>query len=164
MINFMWDNFFRRKNHTVFDFLSKQPLFSELSRKEISIIERLVHHRSFFSGEDIFKPNSSIGLFMIMQGKVHIFYEGVKEKEPLVVSRLGDGDFFGELSLVQDKTYKKTSAKAVEACELYGFFKPELLDLIEKSPKTGAKILMKLSEILGIRLQKAGEKLAQFPS
>lgn len=162
MIDFLWNNFFRKKNNSISDFLKQQMLFSSLAPKEIRIVERLIHHRSYFSGEIIFKPGSSIGLYMILKGKVHILHE--KGEEHSVISCLEEGDFFGELSLVQEKGYQKTMAKAVEPSELLGFFKPEMTSLIEKSPRLGSKILIQLSNILGSRLQKAGEKLAQFSS
>ena len=163
MIDFLWKNFFRKKNSSTVDFLKQQTLFSSLTPRELRVVERLVHNRSYFPGEVIFKPGSSIGLYMILKGKVNILYEGKGNGESSIVSRLGEGDFFGELSLVQDKGYQKTMAKSVESCELLGFFKPEMMSLIEKSPKLGSKILIKLSEVLGMRLQKAGEQLAGFP-
>ena len=162
MIDFLWNNFFKKKQNSISSFLQNQPLFSTLTPRELRVVERLIHRRSYFSGEVIFKPGSGIGLYMILKGKVHISYTGSDEKNPLVIGQLGEGDFFGELSLIQEKGYQKTTAKAVEASELLGFFKPEMTSLIEKSPKLGAKILTKLCEILGMRLKKAGEKLAGF--
>ena len=160
MIEFLWNNFFKPKNQSRVDFLKKQPLFSSLSNKELRMVERFIHHRTYFSGEVIFKPGSSIGLYMIMKGQVQITYGDDNPSN----MQLEEGDFFGELSLVQDKGYHQTAAKAITACELLGFFKPELLSLIETSPRLSARILMKLSSILGLRLKKAGEKLMELHS
>ena len=164
MIEFLWNNFFKPKNQSRIDFLKKQPLFSSLSNKELRMIEKFIHTRTYFSGEVIFKPGSSIGLYMIMKGKVQITYGDDNSSRTSNISQLEEGDFFGELSLVQDKGYHKTTAKATEPSELLGFFKPELLSLIENSPRLSARILMKLSSILGLRLQKAGEKLMEIHS
>ena len=160
MIEFLWNNFFKSKNQSKIDFLKKQSLFSSLSNKELRIVEKFIHHRTYFSGEVIFKPGTSIGLYMIMKGQVQITYGDDNPSNTL----LEEGDFFGELSLVQDKGYHKTTAKAAKPSELLGFFKPELLSLIETSPRLSARILMKLSGILGLRLQKAGEKLMEIHS
>lgn len=165
MIEFLWSNFFKSKNQSKIDFLKKQTLFSSLNNKEIRIVEKFIHHRTYFSGEVIFKPGSSIGLYMIMKGQVQITYgDNNSSSNSSNVSLLEEGDFFGELSLVQDKGYHKTTAKATEPSELLGFFKPELLSLIETSPRLSARILMKLSSILGLRLQKAGERLMEIHS
>lgn len=164
MIDFLWKNFFQTEKQSIYNFLQNQPLFSTLSVKEIRLIERIVYHRSYFPGEVIFKPSSNIGMYMIMQGQVHISYEDKSQEDPLILSRLKEGDFFGELSLVQEKGYQKITAVATEASDIYGFFRPELLQLTIKHPKIGCKIMMKLSEILGIRLQKAGEQLATHSS
>lgn len=158
MIEFLWNNFFKSKNQSKIDFLKKQPLFSSLNNKELRMVEKFIHHRTYFSGEVIFKPGSSIGFYMIMKGRVQITYG---EDNPSH-TQLEEEDFFGELSLVQDKGYHKTTAKAIEPSELLGFFKPELLSLIENSPRLSARILMKLSSILGLRLKKAGEKLMEI--
>jgi len=162
MIEFLWNNFFKSKNQSKIEFLKRQPLFSALNNKEIRMVEKFIHHRTYFSGEVVFKPGSSIGLYMIMKGKVQITYGD--SSDTVNVSQLEEEDFFGELSLVQDKGYNKTTAKATEPSELLGFFKPELLSLIETSPRLSARILMKLSSILGQRLQKAGETLMELHS
>lgn len=165
MLEFLWENFFRTKQDSIKNFLSEQAIFAYLSPKEIRLIERLVHHRSYFPGETIFKPSSSIGMYMIIKGKVHISYEdNDKQKAPLIVSRLAEKDFFGELSLVQESSYQKTTAVAIESTEVVGLFKPDLMQLIEKYPKTGSKILLALCEVMGVRLQKAGEKLSEISS
>ena len=164
MIEFLWNNFFKPKNQSKIDFLKGQPLFSSLNNKEIRIVEKFIHHRTYFSGEVIFKPGSSIGLYMVMKGQVQITYGEDTSSNTMNVSQLEEGDFFGELALVQDKGYHKTTATATEPSELLGFFKPELLSLIETSPRLSARILMKLSSILGLRLQKAGESLMELHS
>ena len=159
MADFLWENFFRNKKSSFREFLGEQKIFSSLSDKELKLVERIVHLRSYFPGEIIFKPGSSIGLYMVLKGEVHIFYGEPTQDKPVVISTLKEGDFFGELSLVQEKSYQKTSARAETTVELLGFFKPELMSLIDKSPRLGCKILIRLSEILGTRLQKAGEQL-----
>ena len=158
MIEFLWQNFFKSKTPPLLTFLKQQILFSSLSDKELKVIEKFIHHRTYFPGETIFKPGKTIGLYMILKGKVQIFYG-----DSALIS-LKEGEFFGELSLVRETGYQKTTAKAAEALELYGLFRPEFMSLIETNPRLSCKVLMKLSEILGSRLQQAGEKLVQKSS
>ena len=96
-------------------------------------------------------------MYIILSGKINILHGNSNNTESSVISQLNEGDFFGELCLAQEKGYHHVSAQAIEESKLLGFFRPDLLNLIEKNPNTGIRILMKLSEILGERLQKAGE-------
>ena len=164
MPSFLWENFFRKKSPSYDHFLKEQPLFSALTSRELRILKRILHERAYFPGEVIFKSGSSIGFYMILSGEVHIFYGDSQKEEKNLVNRLKQGDFFGEMALVQDQVYQKTLAKSAAHSNLLALFKPELISLIEKHPKLGVKILIKLSETMGLRLQKAGDKLSQMSS
>ena len=158
MLELMWKNFFKNKNESQISFLKKQVLFSSLKEKEIRILEKSIHQRSYFSGEKIFKPGANTGFYMILKGQVEISYD-MPDGDQVVVSLLKEGDFFGELALVQDKGFQKTTAQAASTTELLGLFRPELMSLIDKYPKIGSYILIKLSSVLGERLKKTGEVL-----
>ena len=158
MLELMWNNFFKNKNESQVSFLKKQALFSSLKDKEIRILEKSIHQRSYFSGENIFKSGVNKGFYMIVKGHVEISYD-MPDGKQVVVSSLKEGDFFGEWALVQDKGFQKTIATAVSATDVLGLFKPEFLSLVDKHPKIGSRILMKLSEVLGERLKKTGEVL-----
>ena len=159
MLNLLWQNFFQNNNKSRISFLRNQVVFSTLKDKEIRIIEKIIHPRSYFAGENIFKPGFNIGFYMIVKGSVDISYD-MPDGNQVIVSSLEQGDCFGELALVQqDKSYQKTTAQASSATELLGLFRPEFISLIEKYPRIGSRILMRLSEMLGERLKKTGEVL-----
>ena len=159
MLSLLWQNFFQKKSQSRIVFLRNQMIFSTLKDKEIRIIEKIVHPRSYFSGENIFKPGFNIGFYMIVKGGVDISYD-MPDGNQVVVSTLKEGDCFGELALVQqDKSYQRTTAQANSTTELLGLFRPEFISLIEKYPRVGSRILMRLSEMLGERLKKTGEVL-----
>lgn len=162
MIDFLWKNFFKKEEKNIETVLKENPLFESLSNKELKLLSNLIHQRSFVPGEFIFQEGKGLGMYIILSGKVNILHGNSNNTESSVISQLNVGDFFGELCLAQEKGYHHVSAQAAEESKLLGFFRPDLLNLIEKNPGTGIRILMKLSEILGERLQKAGEKLSQF--
>ena len=162
MIDFLWKNFFKKEETNIETVLKSNPLFESLSSKELKLLAGMVHKRSFIPGEFIFQTGKGLGMYIILSGKVSILHGDSNGTEASVISQLKDGDFFGELCLVQEKGYHYVSAQAAEECKLLGFFRPDLLNLTEKNPSTGVRITMKLGEILGERLQKAGEKLSQF--
>ena len=162
MIDFLWKNFFKKEEKNIETILKENPLFESLSGKELRLLSNLVHQRSFIPGEFIFQEGKGLGMYIILSGKVNILHSNSNGAEAVVISQLKVGDFFGELCLAQEKGYHHVSAQAAEESKLLGFFRPDLLNLTEKNPSTGVRILMKLGEILGERLQKAGEKLSQF--
>ena len=53
------------------------------------------------------------------------------------------GDFFGELSLIEDPSFRSASAASLSRSTLIGFFKPDLLQVIQRNPSTGNKISLR---------------------
>ena len=162
MIDFLWANFFKKEEKNIETVLQANPLFESLSKKELKLITKLVHQRSFIPGEFVFQVGKGLGMYIILSGEVHILHGDGEGGEPSLISQLKEGDFFGEICLMQEKGYHYVSAQAAQECKLLGFFRTDLLNLMEKNPWTGGRILMKLGEILGERLKKAGEKLSQM--
>ncbi len=169
MVNTIWDNIFKRaeKQNDLILALKKNPLFENLSQRELMFIKDLVHIRQHQPGEIIFKQGEmGIGMYIIMNGTVDIYIEDSQEieKEPVSihVTRLVTGDFFGELALVEDKGRRTASAIAQDETRLIGFFKPELVDIVERNPRTGVQILMRLGEILGRRLKETADKVTRL--
>ncbi|MCK4448175.1 MAG: cyclic nucleotide-binding domain-containing protein, partial [Candidatus Marinimicrobia bacterium] len=70
------------------------------------------------------------------------------------------GDFFGELSLL-DEEVRSASAIAKDHSTLLGFLRPDLFSLLERNPELGNKILLNLARVIGARLRKTNELLAE---
>ena len=45
---------------------------------------------------------------------------------------------------------------------MIGFFKPDLMEILERSPATGIKITFRLAEVLGKRLKETTEKVSDL--
>ena len=169
MVNTLWDNIFRRaeERSDVGQVLGRNFLFETLSKKELQFLRELVHVRTFHPGETVFKQGEiGIGMYILARGTVDIFVEDpqVQDKEAgsVHITRLGPGDFFGELSLVEDKGRRTATAIACEETTLIGFFKPDLMEIVERNPSTGVKILGRLGEVLGRRLKKTADKVTRL--
>jgi len=65
------------------------------------------------------------------------------------------------LSLLGDAP-RSASAVAKAPSTLLCFFKPELLDLIERNPKLGSKILFRLAWTIGERLKSTNEQVKEL--
>ncbi len=163
MKNALWTNIFSHwkssDNQTVLT-LKQVPIFHGLKNREYKEIEKLIHERNYKPSETVFKENApGEGMFVILSGKVEIFVEGADEKKN-VLAELSDGEFFGELSLLDDDIRSATAITTVHS-RLLGFFRPDLFSLLERNPELGNKLLLNLSRVIGTRLRKTNELLIQ---
>jgi CRP-like cAMP-binding protein len=74
------------------------------------------------------------------------------------MTELGDGEFFGELPLL-DGGSRSATAVAKTSCRIFGFFQPDLFSLIERNPRLGVKIVLSLAAIIGMRLRAVNERV-----
>ncbi|MDZ4677197.1 MAG: cyclic nucleotide-binding domain-containing protein [Oligoflexia bacterium] len=169
-MNFLWDNIFKRleREQDIGAILANNILFRNLSKSELKFIEKIIHIRKYRAGETIFRQNENgVGMYIVVKGRVdisiidEILLEPNTEKE-VVVTRLEPGDFFGELSLVEEISRRSATAISSEDTVLIGFFKPDLLEILERSPSIGVKVVFRLAEVLGRRLKETTEKISQL--
>ena len=159
----LWRNLFSGKNiqdGSTEAVLSRVPAFSDLSARELRGVAAIVHKRVYKSGEPVFyQGDPGLGMYIIREGEVSIrIAEREGEEKELAV--LTDGDFFGELALL-DESPRSASALCKTDCSLIGFFRTDLFELIEQKPDLGIKIVLKLAEILAERLRKADKDLSK---
>ena len=171
MIQYFWENVLkkRRGENDIFSFLKESFLFKDLSVKEIEFLTHIVHIRHFEPGERVFKQGDpGVGMYLILNGTIDIIMHDpsveLKSNTPeeVFITRLEKGDFFGELSLIEDPSFRSASAVSVSRTCLVGFFKPDLVQVIQRNPLTGNKISLRLAEILGKRLRETTEKVTEL--
>ena len=162
----VWKNLFSGKNildGTTEAVLSKVPAFSGLSARDLRRVAAIVHKREYKSGEPVFyQGDPGLGMFIIREGEVSIrISEREGEEKELAV--LSDGDFFGELSLL-DESPRSATAMCKTDCSVIGFFRTDLMELIKENAELGMKIVMKFAEILAVRLRKTDKELSKVQS
>ncbi len=137
------------------DMLRRIPIFADCTRRELAAVERILHRRDYLRDEVIFhQDDPGLGMYIIESGKVAIIAEPSRH----VLSELGDGEFFGELALLTESP-RSATAVAVLPCKVLGFFQPDLFGLIERNPRLGVKIVLRLAAVIGDRLRKANDKI-----
>ena len=161
--NSIWYNFFRKsseEDNSLEAFLSRVPIFSQLTARELRKLAAIVHRREYTASEYVFSQGDpGLGMYVVQDGQVEIiFTDPAGVKKNLAVLR--PGDFFGELSLL-DESPRSASAIAKGHSRIIGFFRPDLIDLLNRSPKSGTKILFKLGEVIGTRLRITNEQLGK---
>ena len=145
-----WSNIFSKleAKSSIAELLKAIPVFADLNANEIRDVERILYRRTYAPGEVIFNQGDpGVGMYIVGEGEVEIR----TEPENDVLTTLGEGAFFGEVSLLNEVP-RSATARAHSPCVLWGFFRPELMDLIERKPRLGVKILLHLAQITGRRL------------
>jgi len=145
----------RGKEGDILPVLRTIPIFEGLGFNDLKKIELIVHKRTFMPNEIIFyERQPGAGMYIIKKGLIKL--TKTVNEERVKISELKDGEFFGEMSLL-DEYPRSAEATAVEKTEALGIFRPDLFDLIESNPKLGYKILLKLSKRLASRLRETTE-------
>lgn len=168
MLKSLWENkAFKGKKDTT-AILKENILFQDLSARDLRFVTNIVHHRHYRNSEIVFHQGEiGFGMYIIAEGSIEITATAGhpaasgKAEEVLVV-RLHQDDFFGELALVEENARRNATARALTDTRLIGFFKPDLLEIIERRPATGVKILLRLGEVIGRRLVETTEKMTRL--
>ncbi|MDY6916258.1 MAG: cyclic nucleotide-binding domain-containing protein [Candidatus Cloacimonadota bacterium] len=162
MKNPIWENLFRNWNQSeekqTLNTLKNIPIFYNLQTAEIKEVKKLIHNRFYKKDEYIFQQNAlGVGMYIVQKGKVNIQLED-KNNSKLVLAEMKEGDFFGEMTILDEKP-RSAAAIATTDCSILGFFKPDLMSLLKRKPIIGSKILYNLTKIIAQRLQNTYAKL-----
>ena len=156
----LWSNFFRQRKEqkSLSEMLREIPIFSDLRKGELRKLEKIVHLRRFKPGEEVFREGEpGVGMYIVRSGGIDILQRSEDGSEQCL-AHLGSGDFFGELALL-DEAPRSATARATEPTELWGIFRPDLMDLIQRDPRLGVKIVLPLARLVGERLRRTNELL-----
>ena len=146
----------RGREGDIIPILRTIPIFEGLAFNDLKKIELIVHQRTFMPDEIIFyERQPGAGMYIIKKGLIKL--TKTVNEERVKIGELKDGEFFGEMALL-DEYPRSAEATAVEKTEALGIFRPDLFDLIESNPKLGYKILLRLSKRLASRLRETTEK------
>ncbi len=165
MLKSFWENTVVKGRQDLLTALKANVLFQDLSNRDLRFVADIVHLREYRNGEIVFHQDEiGFGMYIIAHGVIDITASSHYSDAggEMFVVRLEQGDFFGELALVEENGRRSANAKAATDTRLIGFFKPDLLDIIARRPAAGVKILLRLSEVLGRRMAETTGKMTQL--
>jgi CRP-like cAMP-binding protein len=136
---------------TTTEFLAKVPLFQSCSDDEIQAIAEIAQESDFEAGQLIITQGTpGQAFYMILSGRVEIIRDGRS------LGAYGPGDFFGEMSLL-DNAPRSATIRALDPTRCLMLSSWDFKALIEKTPSIAVKLL----EVLSRRLRVADERLSR---
>jgi CRP-like cAMP-binding protein len=120
--------------------LQKIPLFRALSQSQLREIARLAEEIDVAAGKRLVTAGDvGYELFVIAEGNARARIRGGR------TVRLGPGDFFGEMSLI-DRGLRSATVEATSDMRLFVVGGRDFWHLLEVAPPLLAKILVTLSQ------------------
>jgi signal transduction histidine kinase len=127
--------------------LEDSRLFSTLEQSDLRLLSAHSQARDFAPGEHIFSEGDpGDGIFVVQDGVVQISAL-VTSSERRVLGKIGAGDFFGEMAVLDGEP---RSACAIAETSVQTLFIPrdKLLEVFDRSPRLAASLLREFSRRL----------------
>lgn len=140
------------------DALGRIHMFSGLTRRSLERIAAIASEESHPLSTILFRAGDpGDKLYLILEGKVRISRDvpGLGE-EALAV--LGEGDYFGEMALVDDAP-RSADARVHERCKLLAIDKDAMQHLLFLHKEIAYEILWNVVRTLAARLRETNEKM-----
>lgn len=136
------------------EFLSFVPIFSDLPSETLEKIEKIGSHRKYKKNDVILmEEESGTALFVIVKGKVKVARSSNDGRE-VILSILSDGDFFGEMAILDGLTRSATVA-SIEDTELFLLQRNDFMNLLHEYPEISVVLLQEMTK----RLRSADMKI-----
>ncbi len=136
------------------DVLRKVPLFSDLSEAELARFADVTREREYPKNSVIlFEDDPGDALYIVSAGQVKVVLIGEDGRE-VILSVLGDGDFFGDMALIDDEP-RSAHVIAMRDSQLLVLRRDDFQAQLVAQPK----ISLKLLRVLVQRLRRADEKI-----
>lgn len=135
-------------------FLSRVPIFSSLSPGDLDALAHSLQPVVREAGQVVLRKGDPAGaMYLIRKGKVGISL-WTEDNQEFVVSVLGEGDFFGELALL-DGAARTATVKTLETTELLELARGSFLDFVRARPE----VAMGMMGVIAGRLRSVNEML-----
>jgi len=141
--------------------LRKLEIFSSLSPEELSRVRLLMKRHEVPENWVLFREGD-VGrlMYIVLSGTVAISILSNGEEE-LEVSRVGEGSFFGEMSILE-KDVRSATCKTVDDCTLLSLDSDAFSRLMDDEPAAAIKIMQRMLNTSTNRLQKTGAFLSDM--
>jgi CRP/FNR family cyclic AMP-dependent transcriptional regulator len=136
------------------DDLRRVPLFSDLSEGDLVRFAEVTREREYPRNSVIlFEDDPGDSLYIVSTGQVKVVLIGEDGRE-VILSVLNDGDFFGEMSLIDDEP-RSAHVIAMKDSRLLVLRRDDFQQQINQHPSIAVKLL----KVLVQRLRRADAKI-----
>lgn len=130
------------------------PLFAHLNPRELAEIGAAAREKSYPKNSVIlFEDDPGDALYVVLRGQVKVVLIGEDGRE-VILSILKEGDFFGEMALIDDQP-RSAHVIAMEESHLLVLHRDEFRKCLEETPRIALGLLQALSR----RLRRADDKI-----
>lgn len=136
------------------ELLAEVPIFEHFDAEELQSVARLCKKKKYPKGTILFlEGDAGDKLYVIQSGLVKIYRH--EQNREITLALFRDGDFFGEMSLIEKNSFRSATAETIEPTELFVLSRQDFNHFLEKSPK----LCLRLLEIAYHRLRKANDQI-----
>jgi len=133
------------------EFLARVPLFTACTPEEIAAITAVAQEHAYDPGQIIVTQGTpGQAFYTVLSGRVEI----IRDNSSL--GTFGPGDFFGEMSLL-DQAPRSATIRAIEPTRCLMLSSWDFKAVLESHPSIAVKLL----EVLSRRLRVADERLSR---
>lgn len=137
--------------------LKRVPLFAGLPDGELVPFSELMRERSYPKGSVIlFEDDPGDALYLVVSGQVKVVLIGEDGRE-VILSVLGEGTFFGEMSLLDDEP-RSAHVIAMEDSSVLALRREDFRARLRASPEVAIALLRELSR----RLRRADDQIGSL--
>ena len=141
----------------VTDTLRKVPLFSQLAPSDLERVSEISRERAYPRNSVIlFEDDPGDALYVVAQGQVKVVLIGEDGRE-VILSVMGEGEFFGEMALVDDEP-RSAHVIAMEDSTLLVLRREDFQGILKQTPGIALALLRELSR----RLRRVDEKVGSL--
>lgn len=135
-------------------FLRRVPLFSGLTESQFEQLAAGSARRSYPKGRTIVSEGEpSQSMYILLAGRAKVQRSDSEGKE-VILAVLGSGEFFGEMSLIDDSP-RSASVITLESCEFMAVSKDAFKAMLAQSPEMCMSVMRGLVR----RLREADKKI-----
>lgn len=138
------------------ELLSRVPLLADLDPAELETLAARTHRETFRTGDTIVEigmPGRS--LYLVVEGRVQVVYPS--RNSDFELARLGPGDFFGEMALLNDKP-RSATVRAIEPVDALVLDKEDFRRVVAETHGMALHLLAALS----VRIRNADEQISSL--
>ena len=142
------------------EFLQKIPIFEKLSGPDFDVLGKLWKQRKLRKGEVLFRFGElGTSMVVIEEGNIAISVPVENEHKEMQISVLHEGEFVGELALI-DGLPRTATARAVEECRVQEMKRDDFVAFLLERPTVAISMMSEM----GKRLRSTNELVQSLAS